>query len=108
MRVVELDRGLVGQRADIAERLDVTADQVLQRCGDEEIFLPQPQFLPGGRGVATDTAPWRSTSARTWSVSAPAWSPRLNASSRSGSAARADHSRSVLTRRPRQPTAGVS
>ncbi len=28
--------------------LEVTADQVLQRGRDEEVFLPQPQFLPGG------------------------------------------------------------
>ena len=43
--VVELDRGLVGQRADVAEILDVAADDVLDRGRGEEILLPQPQFL---------------------------------------------------------------
>ena len=28
--------------------MQVAVDQVLQRGGDEEIFLPQPQFTPGG------------------------------------------------------------
>ena len=51
MRVVKLDRGLVGQVADMTERLDMSAHQVLQRRRNEEILLPQPQFLPGRRGV---------------------------------------------------------
>ena len=51
MRVVELDRGLVGQRADVAEILDVAADDVLDRRGREEILLAQAEFLAGGGGV---------------------------------------------------------
>ena len=31
--------------------LHVAADNVLQRCGREEIFLPQPQLLPRRRRV---------------------------------------------------------
>ena len=52
MRVVELDRDLVGELADVAVLLHVAADQILQRGGGEEIFLPQPQFLARRRRVA--------------------------------------------------------
>ena len=52
MRVVELDRLVLGQAAQVPMLLQMPARQVLQRGGGEEIFLPQPQFLPGGRGVA--------------------------------------------------------
>ena len=51
MGVVELDRHLVGQRMHLAILLHVAADDVLQRCGGEEILLPQAQFLARGRGV---------------------------------------------------------
>ena len=51
MRVVELDRGLVGQRTDVAEILDVPPHDVLDGGGGEEILLPEPQFLPRRRGV---------------------------------------------------------
>ena len=52
MRVVQLDRRLVGQRADVAVLADVPPHQILQRSGGEEVLLPQPQFLPGRRVVA--------------------------------------------------------
>ena len=52
MGVVELDRGLVGQRVQRVVLLQVAAQQVLQRGGHEEVLLPQAQFLPGRRGVA--------------------------------------------------------
>ena len=52
MGVVELDRGVVAERADVAVLLDVAADEVEQRGGGEEIFLPQAQFLAGRRRVA--------------------------------------------------------
>ena len=32
--------------------LEVTAHEVVQRGGGEEIFLPQPQLLTGRRGLA--------------------------------------------------------
>ena len=51
MRVIELDRRLVWQRRDGAEILDMPPDDVLQRRGREEIFLPQPQFLASGGTV---------------------------------------------------------
>ena len=47
-------------------------------------------------------------SARELSSSAPMWSPELNLSRKIGSTGCALHSRSVLTRAPRQPTIGVS
>ena len=45
MGVVQLDRHLVGERAHLVILLHVAADDVLQRGGGEEIFLPQPQLL---------------------------------------------------------------
>ena len=51
MGIVQLDRRLVRQGADIAEILDMPPDNVLQRGGGEEIFLPQPQLLPRRRTV---------------------------------------------------------
>jgi hypothetical protein len=36
----------------VAIRAQVTLHQILQRGGDEEVFLPQPQFASGGRLVA--------------------------------------------------------
>ncbi len=52
MGVVQLDRRLVGQRADVAVLADMAADQILQAGRGEEILLPQPQLLPGRRVVA--------------------------------------------------------
>ena len=51
VRVVQLDRRMVGKRADVALILDVAPDDVLNGSGGEEIFLPQPQLLPGRAGV---------------------------------------------------------
>ena len=51
MRIVELDGGLLVQIAHIAEALDVTADEILQRSRGEEIFLPQAQLLTGRIGI---------------------------------------------------------
>ena len=65
MGVVELDRDLFRERVDVAVLLEMAADQVLQRGGGEEIFLPQPQFLAGRRGIARDRGPWKWISART-------------------------------------------
>ncbi len=48
MGVVKLDRGLVRQGQDAAEILQMPPHNVLQGRGREEIFLPQPQFLPRG------------------------------------------------------------
>ena len=49
MRVVELNGGLLRQKAPIGIRLPKPADRIRQRTGDEEIFLHQPQFAPLGR-----------------------------------------------------------
>ena len=46
--VVELDRRLLGQRADVAELQQMAAQQILQRGGGEEEFLAQAQFLAAG------------------------------------------------------------
>ena len=51
MRVVELDRRLVGQKPPIRIRLPKPADGVAQRTRDEEIFLHEPQFAPLQRVV---------------------------------------------------------
>ena len=48
MGVVELHRGLGGEAAQLPVGGEVPLDQVLQRGGDEEIFLPQPQLAPRG------------------------------------------------------------
>ena len=108
MGVVELDRRAHRQEMQVAVGAQMPLHQVLQRGGDEEIFLPQPQFAAGRRVVARDRGSFEIASARACSDSAPTWSPLLKASSRSGSTARADHSRSGFTWRPRQPTIGVS
>ncbi len=42
----------VGERADVAVLFDVAANEVEQRSGGEEIFLPQAQFLARRRRVA--------------------------------------------------------
>ena len=46
MGVVELHRGLGGEVAQLPVGGEMALDQILQRGGDEEIFLPQPQFAP--------------------------------------------------------------
>ena len=45
MRVVELDRRMLGQLVQRGELVEMPPDQVLQRCRGEEILLPQPQLL---------------------------------------------------------------
>jgi hypothetical protein len=52
MRVVELDRNAVGQAGEVAIFPEVAAQQILQRGGGEEVFLPQAQFLAGRAVVA--------------------------------------------------------
>ena len=52
MGVVELDCGMFAERAHVAPLLDVAANEIEQRSGGEEIFLPEPQFLAGWSGVA--------------------------------------------------------
>ena len=47
MGVVEMDRRLVGQRAQVAILAEMALQDVLQRGGGEEILLPQPQLLAG-------------------------------------------------------------
>ena len=44
MGVVELHRDLRGEAAQLPVGGEVPLDQILQRGGDEEIFLTQPQF----------------------------------------------------------------
>ena len=64
--------------------VDVAAQQVLQRGGGEEVLLAQPQLLPGGALVAGIEHLRDRLGARPGRRSAPTWSPRLNASRRSG------------------------
>ena len=45
MRVVEVDRRLVGQGPQIFIFAEMAFHDVLQRCGGKEVFLPQAQFL---------------------------------------------------------------
>ncbi len=52
MRVVELDRGMVGQQRQLTVQLLVPADEILQRRGCEEEFLTQPQDFAGRCFVA--------------------------------------------------------
>ena len=51
MGVVELHRDLGGQVAQLSVGGEVPLDQVLQRGGDEEIFLTQPQLAARGAFV---------------------------------------------------------
>ena len=89
MGVVELDRRLVGQRADVAELLQMPAHQILQRGGGEEEFLAQAQFLARRRRVRRDRARARC-SRRACARRAPRHGrPWLKASSWIGSRARA-------------------
>ena len=46
MRVVELNRSELGEATDVAVGAQMPVHEVLQRRGDKEIFLPQPQLLP--------------------------------------------------------------
>ncbi len=52
VRVVQLDRHLVGELRNVAVLFQVTVDEVLQRGRCEEIFLAQPEFLAGRSRVA--------------------------------------------------------
>ncbi len=52
MRVVELDRDMLGEGAHVLVLGDVPPEQILQRGGGEEELLPEPEFLPRRRGVA--------------------------------------------------------
>ena len=47
MGVVKLHRDFQSEVAQLPVRSKVALDQILQRGGDEEIFLPQPQLAPG-------------------------------------------------------------
>ena len=51
MGVVELHRDLGGEAAQLSVGGEVPLDQVLQRGGDEEIFLSQPQLAARGTFV---------------------------------------------------------
>jgi len=44
VRVVQMDRHLVGQRVPAVVDLAVLGEDVAQRAGDEEVFLQQPQL----------------------------------------------------------------
>ena len=61
---------VVGQRREVAVLRLVAAQQVLQRGGREEVFLPQPQLVPGrrfrrtGRGRARSPRAARGRRAR--------------------------------------------
>ena len=51
MGIVQLDRRLVRQRADVAEILHMASNDVLDRGRGEEILLPQPKLLAGRAAV---------------------------------------------------------
>ena len=69
MGVVELHRD-DGGRMRIARPRQVPLDHVLQRSGDEEIFLPQPQF-PARGGLVIRIEEFQIDSARASSATAP-------------------------------------
>ena len=50
--VVELNGGVIGQSVDATVRAAVPLHEVLERSGDEKIFLPQTQLAPGRGRVA--------------------------------------------------------
>ena len=52
MGVIELDSGVLAERAHVAPLLDVAANEIEQRRRSEEIFLSEPQFLAGRSRVA--------------------------------------------------------
>ena len=52
MRVVQLDRDMVGQRRKLAVLRLVPPQQILQRCRREEELLAQPELVARGRLVA--------------------------------------------------------
>ena len=52
MGVVELDCGVLADRAHVLVLLDVAADEVEKRRGGEKILLPEAQLLAGRGGVA--------------------------------------------------------
>ena len=47
VRVVHLDRGVIGQRIQGFMHVQMASQQILQRRGDEEVLLAQAQFLTG-------------------------------------------------------------
>ncbi len=47
MGIIELHCGLLRKAAQLAVGPEMTLDQILQRGGDKEIFLAQPQLAPG-------------------------------------------------------------
>ena len=51
MRVVQLDRDLVGQRAPVGVAAPEAADEVGQRAGDQEVLLHEAQPLPLRRRI---------------------------------------------------------
>ena len=107
MGVVELDRGMVRQRQQAAMLAQMAAHQILQRRRGEEIFLPQAQLL-ALRGAVARIEHLRDRLGPRLGGLGLDMSPWLNVSRWSGSAALRRHRRSMLTRRPRQPTIGMS
>ena len=51
MRIVQLDRHFVGKAIKVFVGRQVTANDVLQRRGNEEVLLFEPQFLAFERVV---------------------------------------------------------
>ena len=51
MSVVELNRGIVGERFERAEFIKVAAGQILKRGRREKILLPEPKLLSLGGGI---------------------------------------------------------
>ncbi len=99
---------LSGNDGDIAERLDVPSHQVLQGGGGEEILLPQPQFLPGGRGVRGVEHFRNRLGAHLLGERAGVVAVVERFQAHADRPGAPTSSRSVLTRRPRQPRTGVS
>ncbi len=98
MGIVELDRGLVGEVLE--RRRCWRMCRRTRSCSEAEAkkySCRSRSSCPAGvASLGIEHLGDRLSAARA-SASAPTWSPWLKASSRSGSAARADHSRSVLT-----------
>ena len=51
VRVVEVNGNLVGQVVEVSVFFEMVEEYVLQRGGDEEVFLPQTQFATGRGAV---------------------------------------------------------
>ena len=106
--VVELDRRLVGQGGDVGMVRQVAADDVLQRRRGEEIFLLEAQLLAGLGGVVgvEDAADALGPHLLGHGLHVVAAVERFEVDQVAELSA--DHRRSVLIRRPCQPTIGVS